>query len=635
MVATVLKRLSDAGFAVNEAKSSFGQNSIPFLGHVISGDGIRPDPAKLDALRSIRPPRSLAELQSLIGFFNFLGRYIPQFGTLAEPIRRVQSKHVHFEWGSEQQAAFDAIRQHLLTAPVLAPFDSTAPLTVATDASNMGLGGVLLQHGRPVMFVARALSPAETRYAAIGKELLAVRFVLERCHFYTYGRPVTLQTDHKPLLGLAASEMDRVSLRMRRMLEELFMYDVKWEYVPGAQNFVADFLSRMPSEASTDVVNDAEAEMLSRADARLLSLYLSVHPFYQQVAAATATDPTLSLVHRCLQATWPTHCHGDLAAYWPLRHELRTLGPFVLYRDRLCVPRVLQHAALQFLHEGHPGVVLMQERARQLLFWPRITKDIHGFVLSCVSCARVASARPREPLLPSSPPSGPGDHVAADFCVFHAKRYLVFYDMFSNFPFLFPVHNETTNELLRCVRTVFLQTGLPTLFASDNGAAFASTKFQTFLKTCGTTHCASSPRYPQSNGAAERAVQTIKRLLERTTDKNDLFRALLLLQNTRRPDLGLSPSELFFGRRQCTQLMPVAMQNTRSWLSQQAHLETRRASQAKYYNVHTRAYVGDLSGRIALLRDFVGPVVQVSVLSPSPAPACLLCPPSFRRRDCS
>jgi hypothetical protein len=102
----------------------------------------------------------------------------------------VQSKRVHFEWGSEQQKAFDAIRTHLLSEPVLAPFDPQALLTVATNASNTGLGGVLLQNDRPVMFVAQSLTAAESRYAAIEKELLAVRFVLNRCHFYTYGQTI-------------------------------------------------------------------------------------------------------------------------------------------------------------------------------------------------------------------------------------------------------------------------------------------------------------------------------------------------------------------------------------------------------------------------------------------------------------
>ncbi len=128
---------------------------------------------------------------------------------------------------------FEMICSYLLSEPVLAPFDPQAPLTVATDASNTGLGGVLLQNERPVMFVARSLTTAESRYAAIEKELLAVQFVLDRCHFYTYGRPIRLQTDHKPLLGFAVTDLDSVSIQMRRMLEKLFMYAVTWEYVPG------------------------------------------------------------------------------------------------------------------------------------------------------------------------------------------------------------------------------------------------------------------------------------------------------------------------------------------------------------------------------------------------------------------
>ncbi len=502
----------------------------------------------------------------------------------------------------------------------MAPFDPQAPLTVATDASNTGLGGVLLQHGRPVMFVARSLSPAETRYAAIEKELLAVRFVLERCHFYTYGRPVLLQTDHKPLLGLYESELDRISLRMRRMLERLFVYDLEWQYVPGSSNTVADFLSRMAPEPSTVSVDDAEAEMLSRADAKMLSLFLSSHPFYRQVAADTNRDTTLAAVRRALTTSWPSHARGDVAPYWPVRHQLRCLGPYVMYQDRICVPVHLRPAALRLLHEGHPGVSFMQSRARNLFFWPKITRDVYDHVQTCVPCARTASARPREPLLPPPTPTGPGDQLAADFCSFQAKSYLILYDIFSHFPFCLPVTSESARELLRCCRLVFLQTGLPTIFASDNGGAFASQEFQAFLASCGTTHRASSPRYPQSNGAAERAVQTVKKLMARCKDETEFFRALLLLQNTRHPDSGVSPAEIFFGRLQRTPITPRPQQSTRAWSEQRQLLQQQRATQAKYYNRCTRMFDVDLSGSLALLKDFVGPVVTVHVLSPAPAP---------------
>ncbi len=362
--------------------------------------------------------------------------------------------------------------------------------------------------------------------------------------------------------------------------------------------------------------------MLRHTDARLLKMYLSVHPFYREIAAATAEDATLSQIHSCLRSSWPTHARGDVATYWPVRHELRTLGPFVLFQDRLCVPKKLQRQALQFLHEGHPsaGVVHMQQRARQLLFWPRITRDIYDFVLECIPCASVAAARPKEPLLPTSSPHGPGDHVAADFAVFLGRRYPILYDLFSTFPFLFPVRAESSSELLRATYHVFLQTGLPTVFSSDNGGAFISADFQQFLRTSGTVHRASSPRNPQSNGAAERAVQLIKRMLARCADEQALFRALLLLQNTRRPDLGASLSEVFFGRSQRTPITPLPAQFSGSWEMHRQRLEHRRTQQAKSYNLHARTFDRDLSGCQAMLRDFVGPAVVVTVLSPAPAP---------------
>jgi hypothetical protein len=285
-----------------------------------------------------------------------------------------------------------------------------------------------------------------------------------------------------------------------------------------------------------------------------------------------------------------------------------------MYNGRLCVLVELRSLALKLLQEGHPGVALMQEQARHLLFWPRITRDVHNFVQSFVPCARVASSRPREPMVPTAAPSGPGDQVAADFCSFHSHHYLIFYDFFSNFPFLFPVACETTQELLRCVYLVFSQTGLPTIFASDNRGPFASQEFQAFLTACGMKHRASSPRYPQSNSIAERAIQTLKRLLEKCPDEASLFRAILHLQNTRCPDLGASPSELFFSRSQRTPITPRPMQFQGTWAKQQAALTRRRNVQAKYYNRSTRICEHDLSGTRAILCDFVGPVVEEHVL---------------------
>jgi hypothetical protein len=111
--------------------------------------------------------------RGLLGFVNFMSQYLSHYSVLTEPLRRLQSTKTHFRWTDVQERSFDLLKQLFSQEPCLALFDEAAPLSLATDASSTGLGAVLLQHGRPVMYVARALTDAERRYSTIEKELLA------------------------------------------------------------------------------------------------------------------------------------------------------------------------------------------------------------------------------------------------------------------------------------------------------------------------------------------------------------------------------------------------------------------------------------------------------------------------------
>jgi hypothetical protein len=193
----VMKRLHAAGFAISKPKSCFGRTSVIFLGHLISGKYIKPDPAKIAALQEMLPPMNISEHRGLMGFVNFLAQYVPHYAALTEPLRQLQSGKAHFWWSEHQQRSFDLLKKLFAEEPCLAPFDDRAPLQLATDASSTGLGAVLLQHGCPVMYGARSPTDAERRYSTIEKELLAVVFALKRCHFYMFGRPVTIMMDHQ------------------------------------------------------------------------------------------------------------------------------------------------------------------------------------------------------------------------------------------------------------------------------------------------------------------------------------------------------------------------------------------------------------------------------------------------------
>ncbi len=627
LVREVIRRLRAVGFAICADKCVFAQPTMTFLGHSVSGTCIKPDPLKLEALTCMQPPTNVAELNSFLGSVNYLARYVPRLAHLAEPLRRLQSSKVEFAWTTEQDAAFRAIRLALVESPGLAPFDPGAPVVVATDASHRGLGGVLMQHGRPVVYVARSLTPAESRYAIIEKELLAVSFVLSRCHFYTYGRPIVLQTDHKPLLGLVHADADRLSARLRRLVERLFPYNLQWEYIPGKDNLFPDALSRLSFTSASQPHDVEEAAIFATSDEHKLSALMNGGPVFQNIAHDGQHDHQFMALRQCVRDGWPEKLvkrdvrHHILQPYWAQRAEIRELGPFLLYGSRVCVPRTQHAAALHILHRGHPGVSLMLQRARNLFYWPGISADVHRVVADCRECALTRPSPPPEPLLSSTPATYPGECVAADFFDYNGECYLAFVDAFSNFPFYCRVTSPSSKALITACQQVFLQTGFPRQFASDGGPAFRAQDFADFLAAGSVEHRVSSPRYAQSNGAAERAVQTLKNLRKKNGTPAAFFHAVLLLQNTPRPDTGVSPSQLFLGRVQRTSISPVVTQYTTPWVKRTTDIRHAQQTSARQHDRHARPRtVTWTAGGHAWLRDPDRKPVLVTVLGHGDGP---------------
>ncbi len=623
----VLQRLRDAGFVLSEAKCHYSKSEVVFLGHLISGTDIKPDPAKVAALQAMRPPTNISEHRGLMGFINFLSQYVPHFSALTEPLRRLQSTKTHFRWTEDQQQAFDLLKQLFAEEPCLAPFDEYAPLSLATDASATGLGAVLLQHGRPVLYAARSLTDAERRYSTIEKELLAVVFALRKCHFYTFGRVVRILTDHRSLLGLVSADLETMTPRLRRFVEKLFPYSLSWEYIPGKENVVPDYLSRMaPCAPSTAEIT--EATTMDAADTHFARLLLGGGSFYEDMATASLEDPLFQFLRRELRHGWrrkpPVHVPGA-TQYWPQRDKLRVSGPFIILDDdRVCVPAAMRTSALELLHLGHPGITGMSAKTRQILFWPGWSKDVVQHVKGCLPCAAQSSAAAQPPFFHEAPPEYPGDHLAADHFQFATETYLVIIDIFSGFPFLHKCRTPTAASVLHAAQSVFLTTGLPRVFLSDGGSAFLSQVFQSFLSECNVRHRLSTPQYAQSNGAAERAVRTLKTLRAKCDTPFQLFQAILELQNTPRSPGHVSPAEIFLGRAQRTWTRPCAKQVSVSWpnrvnlltVAQQRARDTQNRVQPKNDVL--------FPGTRVLVRNFFGKSVECTVCGFGDAPRAYL-----------
>ena len=177
----------------------FKSTNCRFFGHRLTPDGTKVDPKKIEAIIQMDPPQNVANLQSFNGMVNYLMKFSPVLSKLLEPYRRLCKSGVEWAWESEQQNSFEAIKQVITTLPVLTYFNKTKKHTIQWDASKKGLGVVLLQESKPVMHVSRALTETEQRYSNIERELLAIAFAIERLNHYTFGRTITVQSDHQPL----------------------------------------------------------------------------------------------------------------------------------------------------------------------------------------------------------------------------------------------------------------------------------------------------------------------------------------------------------------------------------------------------------------------------------------------------
>ena len=168
--------------------------------------------------------------------------------TVTEPIRVLLKKDVEFQWSHNQDKALQEIKSILTKdgGPVPRFFDVHKPVTISCDASPTGLGGVLTQEGRPVTYASRSLTEAESRYAQIEKELLAVQSNLQRFNQYTNGKKVTIESDHKSLEAIVKKPLATALTRLQRILLQMQKYNYALEYKPGRELVLPDMFSRAP-----------------------------------------------------------------------------------------------------------------------------------------------------------------------------------------------------------------------------------------------------------------------------------------------------------------------------------------------------------------------------------------------------
>ena len=297
--------------------------------------------------------------------------------TITHPIRELLKSDNKYSWGEPQIKAFSEIKQVLSAAPVLAYFDVNKPVTITCDASQSGLGALLLQDDKPIAYASRALTDPETRYAQIEKELLAVVFAFTRFHQYVYGKEVKVESDHKPLESITKKPLSAAPPRLQRMLLQLQRYTFTLVYKPGKDMILADTLSRAYINDKPEST-DLEEDLICAVNLIVSNLPVS-DPKLTEIRSATERDTTMMRLKNTIRSGWPekrSQLHQDLRDYWSYQDELYEADGIILKGGKIVIPSTLREDMLKIIHSSHLGVVKNKQRAKDVLFWALMGKDI-------------------------------------------------------------------------------------------------------------------------------------------------------------------------------------------------------------------------------------------------------------------
>ncbi|KAH0757160.1 hypothetical protein KY290_020653 [Solanum tuberosum] len=567
----VLQTLRDQRLYAKFSKCEFWLESVAFLGHVVSKEGIRVDPTKIEAIRDWHRPTSVTEIRSFVGLAGYYRRFVEGFSTIPAPLTRLTRQDVPFVWSEECERSFLRLKELLTTAPILTLPVEGEGFTVYCDASGIGLGCVLMQQGRVIAYASRQLKIHERNYPTHDLELAAVVFALKIWRHYMYGVRCKIYTDHRSLQYIM-SQRD-LNSRQCRWIELLKDYDLSILYHPGKANVVADALSRKAVSMGS----------LSFLSVEERPLAMDIQFLANSMIRLDISDSRRVLAHMGVQSSLLDRirgCQFEDEALVALRDRVlagdagqATLDPdgVLRFAGRICVPRVgdLIQLILSEGHESrysiHPGTAKMYRDLRQHYWWGGMRRDIADFVFRCLCCQQVKAEhlRPGGEFQRLPIPEWKWERITMDFVVGLPRTsrgvdsIWVIVDRLTKSAHFIPVHTSYSAERLACIyiREVVRLHGVPVSIISDRGPQFTSSFWRTFQDELGTRVDLSTAFHPQTDGQSERTIQVLEDMLRACVmdfgGQWDQFLPLaeFAYNNSYHSSIQMAPFEALYGRR--------------------------------------------------------------------------------------
>lgn len=550
----VLKLFRQFGLTLKLSKCRFFTTKVEYLGYEVSSEGIQPGKAKVAAVEEFPTPRNIHEVRQFLGLTGYYRKFIQGYGEIARPLTYLLKKDSAWQWSHEQDKAFVVLKEKLVSRPVLALYDPKLETELHTDASSLGVGGILMQWQKetrvlkPVAYFSRQTTAEEKHLHSYELEALAVVCSLKKFRVYLLGLHFKVYTDCAAL-RTTLTKRDLVP-RIARWWLQISEFSFEIEYRPGVQMTHVDALSRNATLTAGSDDNPCVNIYNIEQDNWLLTLQLA--------------DPDIARVFKILKPEEDEECK-DIKKNYHVKN--RTVYRKVEDSLRLVVPRNARWQICKANHDemGHPGYSKTLERIQKEYWFPKLRRFVKKYVDACIECAYNkdnASRQKTGHLFPIEKISVPFHTIHIDHLGPFVKsktgntHILTIVDGFTKYVFVRAVKDTKTKSTIKVLQSIFYDFGIPARIISDRGTSFTSTAFKDFCSENGIKHVLNAVACPRANGQAERYNQIVLNSLatqncnshERDWDKQ-LGKIQWGINNTVSSTTQKTPTEALFGVR--------------------------------------------------------------------------------------
>jgi len=440
-VSTVLKRVKEANLRLNGEKCTWFSKEVRLLGHIVNSKGVSTDPNKIRAITEMNPPQNLKQLQQYLGLCNYYRRFIQDFSKLAAPLFKLLKKEEKFVWSTECQEAFEALKDKLISYPILRSPDFSKDFILYTDASGYAIGAILSQKDDEnreyvCLYASRILKGAELQYGITEKECLAVVWGIKQFRIYLHGKNFLVITDHSALAWLMSIKDPTGRLARWSIYLQSYEYEIK--HRQGLIHSNVDALSRPVMSIQVQHTNDDHDD--PNSDPYDNEALLNFIKFGRQLPGNSKK--------KCKKVL-------KLADHYKFENDKLWYRRNKNDKEYLEVPSKKDRYEMINLEHllGHFQTDTVLTSLQIRFYWPKMKDDIRCIINKCSTCNRHNKVKVWEHPANAIEPTGIFDRIGIDLILGLPetkegyKGILVITEYLSKYPYAVPIKSKTAEEI--------------------------------------------------------------------------------------------------------------------------------------------------------------------------------------------